>query len=89
MDPCFSCETGAGKKKIRKDIESYFSELEFEYILVDLPAVYGFLQLRELFQKVRCLDDRRLDFGECHLITLKDLEELTEEKKHLGIYEER
>ena len=87
--PVFLVKQEQEKKKIRKDIESYFSELEFEYILVDLPAVYGFLQLRELFQKVRCLDDRRLDFGECHLITLKDLEELTEEKKHLGIYEEK
>ena len=87
--PVFLVEKEEEKEKLKKDMENYFSKLDFEYILIDLPLVSGFLQLRELFLRARCIDDRRLDFGDCQEITLKDLEELTAEKKHLGIYEEK
>lgn len=87
--PVFLVEQETEKKKLLKDIEAYFSRMDFEYILVDLPMASGFLQLRQQFLSARQIDDRRLDFGDCQQITLKDLKELTEEKKHLGIYEEK
>lgn len=87
--PVFYVEREEKKEKLKRDVEEYLSRLDFEYMWVELPPASGFFQLREQFQSARRLDEKRLDFGDCQQVTIKELEELPTEKKHLGIYEEK
>lgn len=86
--PVWEIKKETDRNDLLNHLQVYISKLDFECLLVIPPSTSDYAGLKEQFERAQAIDDRRLDFGGCEQILPQDLEILTGEKKHLGIYEE-
>lgn len=86
--PVWRIKKDTDRNKLVDNLQAYISKLDFKCLLVVLPAVSDYAGLKKQFERAQVIDNRRLDFCGCEQILPSELELLTEERKHLGIYEE-